>query len=233
MYFNARWVDPELGRFAQADSIIPAAGDSQAWDRYAYGLNNPVRYKDSAGHCAEPFTAAICLLGGALLVAGATAIVAEIALNPEFHDKVVENITGGIDNFAQMAKGWGEPTRAEKQIEKMKASATIPPDDFNGGGPTMSNCKGPAAIICVAALIGVGVYAHRMATCGKDDCSASQSSEATSTATMTPTLQPTLPPTLTPTFPPTSTPALQPTSTPTLPPQPAMPHQRRGLLDAE
>ena len=35
MYYNARWYDPYLNRFAQADSIIPGAGNSQAWDRYA------------------------------------------------------------------------------------------------------------------------------------------------------------------------------------------------------
>ena len=33
MYYNARWYDPYLNRFAQADSIIPGAGNPQAWDR--------------------------------------------------------------------------------------------------------------------------------------------------------------------------------------------------------
>ena len=39
-----------MGRFAQADSIIPGAGNSSAWDRYAYTLNNPLRYTDPSGH---------------------------------------------------------------------------------------------------------------------------------------------------------------------------------------
>jgi len=52
MYYNARWYDPALGRFAQADTLIPGAGDSQAWDRYAYANNNPVRYVDPSGHAA-------------------------------------------------------------------------------------------------------------------------------------------------------------------------------------
>jgi RHS repeat-associated protein len=50
MYFNARWMDPWLGRFAQADTMIPGAGDPQAWDRYAFVNNNPVRYIDPSGH---------------------------------------------------------------------------------------------------------------------------------------------------------------------------------------
>ncbi len=42
--------DPSLGRFASADSIVPAG--VQGYDRYAYGLNNPSRYTDPSGHMA-------------------------------------------------------------------------------------------------------------------------------------------------------------------------------------
>ncbi len=34
----------------QADTIVPNAGDSAAYDRYAYVKNNPVRYSDPSGH---------------------------------------------------------------------------------------------------------------------------------------------------------------------------------------
>jgi RHS repeat-associated protein len=50
MFYNARWYDPVLGRFAQADTMIPQAQGVQAWDRYAYANNNPVRYTDPTGH---------------------------------------------------------------------------------------------------------------------------------------------------------------------------------------
>ncbi len=50
-FFNARWYDPALGRFAQADTLIPEASQgTQAWDRYAFVNNNPVRYNDPTGH---------------------------------------------------------------------------------------------------------------------------------------------------------------------------------------
>lgn len=49
-FYNARWYDPALGRFAQADTIIPQSQGVQAWDRYAYVNNNPVRYTDPSGH---------------------------------------------------------------------------------------------------------------------------------------------------------------------------------------
>jgi RHS repeat-associated protein len=48
-FYNARWYDSSLGRFAQADSIVPSG--VQGWDRYAYTNNNPVRYTDPDGHC--------------------------------------------------------------------------------------------------------------------------------------------------------------------------------------
>ncbi len=52
MFYNARWYDPALGRFAQADTIIPQSQGVQAWDRYAYTNNSPVNYTDPSGHCA-------------------------------------------------------------------------------------------------------------------------------------------------------------------------------------
>jgi RHS repeat-associated protein len=50
-YFNARWMDPSLGRFTSPDSIVPTSTQgTQAWDRYAFVNNNPVRYNDPTGH---------------------------------------------------------------------------------------------------------------------------------------------------------------------------------------
>jgi RHS repeat-associated protein len=51
LFYNARWVDPLLGRFTSPDSIVPIASQGvQAWDRYAYVNNNPVKYTDPSGH---------------------------------------------------------------------------------------------------------------------------------------------------------------------------------------
>jgi len=48
MFYNARWYDPALGRFSQADTIIP--GGAQGLDRYAYVNNSPLKYIDPSGH---------------------------------------------------------------------------------------------------------------------------------------------------------------------------------------
>ena len=49
MFYNARWVDVSLGRFVQADIVVP--NSIQGLDRFAYVGNNPVRYTDPSGHC--------------------------------------------------------------------------------------------------------------------------------------------------------------------------------------
>ena len=53
VYLRARYYSPGVGRFAQADTLIPGAGNPLAWDRYAYALGNPLRYTDPTGHCAQ------------------------------------------------------------------------------------------------------------------------------------------------------------------------------------
>ncbi len=62
-YYGARWYDPYLGRFIQPDTIVPGAGNPQAWDRYAYARNNPVVYNDPSGHFPWPFF----IIGGVAL----------------------------------------------------------------------------------------------------------------------------------------------------------------------
>ncbi len=53
-FYNARWYDSSLSRFAQADTIVPLSSQGvQAWDRYAGMNNNPVKYTDPSGHFTE------------------------------------------------------------------------------------------------------------------------------------------------------------------------------------
>ncbi len=44
LFYNARWMDPLIGRFISADTIIPEPGNPIAWDRYAYTSNNPLQW---------------------------------------------------------------------------------------------------------------------------------------------------------------------------------------------
>ena len=53
MYYHARYYHPALGRFVSADTIVPEAGNPQSLNRYAYTLNNPLRYVDPSGNFDE------------------------------------------------------------------------------------------------------------------------------------------------------------------------------------
>ena len=90
--YNARWYDPVLGRFVQADTIVPEPGNPQSLNRYAYCLNNPLVYIDDDGHIPIiPIlaAAAFLLVGGVLAdtpeagaqieVPEANRVVAEVA----------------------------------------------------------------------------------------------------------------------------------------------------------
>ncbi len=58
MYYGARYYDAALGRFIQADTIIPDFYNPQDLNRYTYTRNNPVRYTDPSGRVCIP-----CLIG--------------------------------------------------------------------------------------------------------------------------------------------------------------------------
>ncbi|MDD2522296.1 MAG: RHS repeat-associated core domain-containing protein [Anaerolineaceae bacterium] len=98
-FYNARWYDPQLGRFMQADTLVPLqVQGTQAFDRYAYVNNNPLRYTDPSGNRAcddyygngcnvisppspNPiFNISVCGLGDSALFCGQTG--ADVPLSP-------------------------------------------------------------------------------------------------------------------------------------------------------
>ena len=50
MDYVARGYSPALGRFVSADTIVPGAGNSQAYNRYMYVRGNPLGRIDPSGH---------------------------------------------------------------------------------------------------------------------------------------------------------------------------------------
>jgi hypothetical protein len=69
-------MDPQLGRFTQADSIIPESQGVQAWDRYAFVNNNPVLHNDPTGHCFDMVSCLTEDVMGLALAAGYLALTA-------------------------------------------------------------------------------------------------------------------------------------------------------------
>ena len=50
MFYVSRLYDPGLGRFIQADSIVPGMFNPQSLNRYSYVLNSPINANDPSGH---------------------------------------------------------------------------------------------------------------------------------------------------------------------------------------
>ena len=55
MYYNARFYDPKIGRFIQADSIVGDPSNPQSFNRYSYVDNNPIKFTDPTGHKKKKF----------------------------------------------------------------------------------------------------------------------------------------------------------------------------------
>lgn len=53
-YYNARYYNPDIRRFTQADPIIQNVYDPQMLNRYSYVRNNPLRYTDPSGNLIFP-----------------------------------------------------------------------------------------------------------------------------------------------------------------------------------
>lgn len=54
-YYGARYYDPLLNRFAQADPLISDPHNPQLLNRYSYVLNAPINYTDPTGYSAQVF----------------------------------------------------------------------------------------------------------------------------------------------------------------------------------
>ena len=53
-FYNARYYDATIERFISPDSVIPDRTDPQAFNRYSYVVNNPLRYTDPSGSYFVP-----------------------------------------------------------------------------------------------------------------------------------------------------------------------------------
>jgi RHS repeat-associated protein len=70
LYYGARYLDPELGRFIQPDSLVPSPLAPQTLNRYAYVANDPLNRVDPTGAIIEELRSAGRFLDGLLTAAG-------------------------------------------------------------------------------------------------------------------------------------------------------------------
>ena len=74
-YMKARYYSPHLGRFFSPDRVSGKPETPQSWNRYAYALNNPIKFVDPDGEIALGAVVKVAIKGGdlATTVAGIVA----------------------------------------------------------------------------------------------------------------------------------------------------------------
>lgn len=112
---GVRFYDPDLGRFLQPDKYIPDHTKPQAFNRYAYALNNPINRVDPSGHWsfktffANLLGAAVAVVAAAVLgPGGAIGVMSSLgawAVGGAIGGAVSGAITGGTKGAA-----WGALT---------------------------------------------------------------------------------------------------------------------------
>jgi RHS repeat-associated protein len=134
MYYGARFYDPALSRFSSADTIVPGVGTSQAWDRYAYGMNNPLRYIDPSGHspCGSSYSDPDCEEEDDNSNGGSTTTTTTTTTDPEEDDKEDEyyrNIAiSRLEEVGYFAGGGVLPEDLLQLLLKIKWIWTSGPD---------------------------------------------------------------------------------------------------------
>ncbi len=164
MYYNARWYDPALGRFAQADSIVPPG--VQGLDRYAYVNNNPMRYTDPTGHCPI----CVIMIGTGLALVGAVMAIDQINYGAEEYNWASQQ--SGLAGEQQAAQQWQDNCMG--QCHYAHAAETTPGAIVGGERPATpigdvlvdgawNMTQGATSLVGSAAEIGIaGAAANKL-----------------------------------------------------------------------
>jgi RHS repeat-associated protein len=94
IHMNARVYDPDIGRFLSPDPTVPYINNPQAFNRYAYAVNNPLNYVDKDGFSFGPSDSRV---SG---IAEVSAIVGESLKGAEGSDKKGDATTNTANDTA-------------------------------------------------------------------------------------------------------------------------------------
>jgi RHS repeat-associated protein len=146
LWYGSRHYDPELGRFIQPDSIIPGPSNPQAYDRYSYVFNNPIRYNDPSGHAPDPVIPGPCLfcaIGSSISHAIRQTIAEVLGVDQNAHD-IWELMGRGLlqEDRAYLVgpaleKVQQDPASIKKQAEillSVKSNPSYKVEDFSPNG---------------------------------------------------------------------------------------------------
>ncbi len=102
-YYNARWYDPQLGRFTSPDTIVPKPDNPQSSNRYSYTYNNPLKYTDPTGHDPCLLCSVTCLACAMSLLAKTLEDVGVTPMLPFYGVPVVLGVNQELHNTKNQA----------------------------------------------------------------------------------------------------------------------------------
>lgn len=103
---NARLYDPKLHRFLSPDNYIQEPYNTQNYNRYAYCVNNPLKYTDVTGNIFGMVAWASAAVIGAMIGGGAYIIANIISGQPiTLKGFLMSSFIGGISGFASFGVG--------------------------------------------------------------------------------------------------------------------------------
>ena len=129
--YNARYYDPVLGRFISADTVVPSAYNPQAWNRYSYTANNPLKYTDPSGHCfgiALGLDTVACIAVGTAfaVTVGTTAMLHHHYFSGPYAEQNRDATWDAVVDIGELVITQSEP---EKKKEPIKIGWDIYDDD--------------------------------------------------------------------------------------------------------
>jgi RHS repeat-associated protein len=108
-YYNARWYDAKLGRFAQADTIIPNNIFPTNFERYAYVANRPTCNTDPSGHCVL-----VCI---AIIAIPLVIVAIYLLAPPEKREQAAKDVASLASDVVKPLTALGEDGYQKEKIK--------------------------------------------------------------------------------------------------------------------
>jgi RHS repeat-associated protein len=154
-YYNARYYDPQLGRFTQPDDTIPDFSDPQSYNRYAYCVNNPLRFTDPSGHDSGDDDD---LDNIPMTVGGASAMLRQQqgGASAQLYTQSKSDM-GGMANAAKAAVDLTPVGTANNAYQAVTGRDAMNPDQkLTGGQQVGSGLAAGASLVPVGKIIKTG-----------------------------------------------------------------------------
>ena len=124
-YLNARYYDPENGRFISQDTKRESIDDPNTWHLYAYCANDPINMVDYNGHAAATFT--YVMLGVLFIITAVYVRYLTIKLLQEFYTRWRDIRKYSVASLARALGGVAGPfdwiqNKADAIAKQLRAS---------------------------------------------------------------------------------------------------------------